>query len=93
VAVGSRSLESVLASKCRFSRWVALYRAAELRDKGLGIVPTGAAPHYDASVGDVYGQSLGSVQITASSAEDLIDRFIVATYTGMQNKHFTARPS
>ena len=59
----------------------------------LGIVPSGAAPHYDASVGDVYGQSFGSVQITASSAGDLIDRFITATYTGIQNEHFTPRPS
>jgi len=41
----------------------------------------------------VYGQSFGSVQITASSAEDLIDRFITAFYTGMQNEHFTPRPS
>ncbi|QTE28931.1 hypothetical protein [Pengzhenrongella sicca] len=92
-AVGSRSLESVLASKCRFSRWVALYRAADLRDNGLAIVPNGVAPHYDASAGAVYGHSFGSVQITAPSAEDLIDRFIAATYTGMQNKYFTARPS
>lgn len=91
--VGSRSLESVLAGKCRYSRWVALYRAADLRDKGLGIVPSGAEPHYDASVGDVYGQRFGSVQITASSAADLIDRFLTATYTGRQNEHFTARPS
>ncbi|HEY5554210.1 MAG TPA: hypothetical protein VIK43_04700, partial [Cellulomonas sp.] len=69
------------------------YRAADLRDKGLGIIPSGAAPHYDASVGDVHGQSIGSVQITASSAGDLIDRFITATYTGMQNERFTPRPS
>ena len=34
-AVGARSLESVLTGKCKFSRWVALYRAADLRDKGL----------------------------------------------------------
>ena len=92
-AVGARSLESVLAGKFKFSRSVALYRAANLRDKGLGIVPSGAAPHYDASVGDVYGQRFGSVQITASSAEDLIDRSITAIYTGMQNEHFTPRPS
>src|SRR3546814_400854 len=42
--VGAQSLESVLAGKCRFSRWVALYRAADLRDRGLGIVPSGVAP-------------------------------------------------
>lgn len=91
--VGAQSLESVLAGKCRFSRWVALYRAADLRDRGLGIVPSGVAPHYDASIGDVYGQHFGSVQVTASSAEVLIDRFLTATYTGMENEHFTPRPS
>jgi len=37
--------------------------------------------------------SFGSVQITASSAGDLIDRFITATYTVVQNEHFTPRPS
>jgi len=88
-----RPLDSVLADRCTFSRWVALYRAADLRDKGLGIVPSGALPHYDTSVGDVYGRTFGSVQITASSAEDLIDRFIAATYTGMRNLFFTPRPS
>ena len=92
-ALDTRLLESVLARTCAFSRWIALYRATDLRDKGLGIVPSGAAPDDDASVGDVYGQSFGSVQITASSAGDLIDRFIAATYTGMQNEHFTPRPS
>lgn len=88
-----RLLEAVLAGKCRFSRWVALYRAADLRDKGLGIVPSGAAPHYDASVGDVYGRDFGSVQITATCVEDLIDRFLTATYTGKKNERFTPRPS
>lgn len=88
-----RPLDAVLADRCRFSRWVALYRAADLRDKGLGLVPSGKAPHYDTSVGDVYGQNFGSVQITASSAEDLVDRFITATYTGVRNQFFTPRPS
>jgi hypothetical protein len=92
-AAGARSLEPVLAGRCRFSRWVALYRAADLRDKGLGLVPSGRAPHYDTSVGDVYGRAFGSVQITASSAEDLIDRFVAATYTGVRNQFFTPRPS
>lgn len=88
--VNAQSLESVLAKKCKFSRWFALYRAADLHDKGLGIVPSGAAPHYDANVGNVYGQNFGSVQITASSADDLVDRFTTATYTGLQN-HFLPR--
>lgn len=92
-AADAQSLQQVLAGKCRFSRWVALYRAADLRDTGLGIVPSGAAPHYDASLGDVYGKDFGSVQITASSAEDLVDRFVTATYTGTQNEHFTPRPT
>jgi len=83
----------MLATKCRFSRWLALYRAADLRDKGLKIIPSGAAPHYDASAGAVHGLSIGSVQITASSAKNFIDRFIAATYTGLQNEHFTARPT
>lgn len=88
-----RPLEAVLADRCKFSRWVALYRAADLRDKGLGLVPSGKVPHYDTSVGDVYGQSFGSVQITASSAEDLVDRFITATDTGVRNQFFAPRPS
>jgi hypothetical protein len=92
-AVGSRSLESVLAGRCKFSRWVALYRAADLRFRGLEIVPSGVEPHYDATVRDASDQDFGSVHITASSAEELIDRFLTATYTEMQNEHFTARPS
>jgi hypothetical protein len=35
----------------------------------------------------------GSGQITASSAEDLIDRFITAISPGLQNEHSTSRPS
>jgi len=42
-------------------------------------VPSGRPPHFDASVGDVYGRSYGSVRITATSAQDLVDRFLYAT--------------
>jgi len=87
-ADGDAALDSVLAVKCRRSKNVALFTAAELRDKGLGLVPSGKAPHYDTSVGDVYGRTFGSVQITATSAEDLVDRFMSAPYIIIENKHF-----
>jgi hypothetical protein len=83
------SLDDVLASKATRSRHVALFRAADLRDRGLGIVPSGKAPHYDTTVGTVGERTFGSVQITASSAEDLVARFRSAAYTVMENPHFT----
>jgi hydrogenase maturation factor HypE len=46
-------------------------------------------PHYDTTVGTVDGRTFGSVQITASSAEDLVARFRSAAYTVMKNPHFT----
>jgi hypothetical protein len=85
-----QSLDDVLASKASRSRHVALFRAADLRDRGLGIVPSGRAPHFDTTVGAVGGRTFGSVQITASSAEDLVARFRSAAYTVMQNPHFVS---
>ncbi|MHB1289167.1 hypothetical protein [Georgenia sp.] len=50
-------------------------------------MPSGNTPHYDTNVGDVYGCTFGSARITAPSAEDLIDRFIVASSTLVENHH------
>lgn len=68
-------LDWVLGEKLRRSRRAALNTAASLRDTGLGLVPSGKPPHFDTSVGDVYGSAFGSVQVVATSAEDLVDRF------------------
>jgi hypothetical protein len=87
-ADGETALDSVLKEKCRRSKYVALFTAAELRDKGLGIVPSGKFPHYDTSVGEVYGRTFGSVQIFATSAEDLVDRFMSASYKIIENRHY-----
>lgn len=81
-------LDVVLAKRCRLSRDVALFTAADLLKAGLGIVPSGKAPHYDTSIGEVYGRSYGSVQVVAPSAEELVDRFRSATYTVMENDHY-----
>ena len=81
-------VDRVLAEKAHKAAQAALFTAGDLRDKGLGLVPSGKTPHYDISVGDVSGRTFGSVQITAPSAEDLIDRFVSATYTLVQNRHY-----
>lgn len=83
-------VDRVLAEKAQKAARAALFTAGDLRDKGLGLVPSGKAPHYDTSVGDIDGRTFGSVQITAPSAEDLIDRFVSATYTLFQNRHHTS---
>lgn len=46
-------LDVVLVEKARKARRVALFTAGELRSQGLGLVPSGRAPHYDTSVGTV----------------------------------------
>jgi hypothetical protein len=81
-------VDRVLAEKCRRAARAALFTAGGLRDRGLGLVPSGKTPHYDTSVGDVYGRTFGSVQITAPSADDLVDRFRSATYTLVENDHY-----
>ena len=81
-------VDRVLAEKGQRAARAALFTAGGLRDKGLGLVPSGRAPHYDTTVGDVYGRSSGSVQITAPSADDLVDRLISATYTLVENHHY-----
>jgi hypothetical protein len=55
-------------------------------------VPSGRVPHHDAIVGTVGGQTFGSVQVTASSAEDLADRLVSAASTVVENRHYTEDP-
>ncbi len=86
-------LGNVLVEKARKARRVALYTAGELRGQGLGLVPSGRAPHYDASVGAVSGQVSGPMQVTAPSAEELVDRFMSAAYTVVENHLFEQDPT
>lgn len=44
-------LDKVLAEKARKARRVALFTAGELRSQGLGLIPSGRAPHYDTTHG------------------------------------------
>lgn len=86
-------LDKVLIEKARKARRVALFTAGKLRSQGLGLVPSGKAPHYDINVGTVNGQTFGAVQVIAPSAEDLVDRFISAAYTVAENHHFEQDPT
>lgn len=86
-------LDRVLAERTRKARRVALFSAGALSAQGLGLVPSGKAPHYDTSHGLVYGDSYGSVQVTAGSAEELVDRFIAAAYTVEDNSFYEQDPS
>ena len=90
-AAGEWPLDRVLANKAARAKTVALFRAGDLRDKGLSLVPSGRSPHYDTNVGEVYGRTFGAVQVTASTAADLVDRFVSATYTVMENPHYNER--
>jgi hypothetical protein len=83
-------MDKVLAVKARLSRYVALFRAGDLRERGLGIVPSGRSPHYDTHLGVVGGATSGAVQVTAGSAADLVLRFTSAHYTVAKNQHFTS---
>jgi len=79
---------TLFAEKCGRSKYLAVFVAGELRDKGLGLVPSGKAPHFDASVGSVYGNAFGSVQIVAPNAADLVARFMSAPYTVLENPYY-----
>ncbi len=85
--------DRVLAEKARKARRVALFTADGLREQGLGLIPSGKAPHYDTSDGPAYGASYGSVQATAGSAEGLVDRFLGAAYTVEDNSFYEQDPS
>lgn len=86
-------LERILTSKTRRARRVALFTAGALQEQGLGLVPSGKAPHFDASHGPVYGNSYANVQVTSGSAEELVDRFLAAAYTVKDNPHHQQEPS
>lgn len=90
-AVDRWSIDRVLSEKASRARTVALFRAGDLRDKGLGLIPSGRSPHYDTNVGEVDGRTFGAVQVTASTAADLVARFLSASYTVMENPHFSER--
>ena len=79
-------LGRVLAEKCRRAGRVVMFEAEALQSSGLGLVPSGREPHYDASLGPVYGQSFASVRVTAPTAEELVDRFLSAAYTVRDNE-------
>ena len=82
-------LERVLREKVRVARYVALFTAGDLRATGLGLVPSGRHPHYDATLGRVRGYTFGSVSVTAVNAADLVDRFIRSTYTVVENLYLS----
>lgn len=85
-------LDRVLEHKARKARRVALFTAGELRSQGLGIVPTGNAPHVDTTLGGAGRRAAGPMQATGASAEELVDRFLEATYTLVENHLFEPDP-
>ena len=44
-------LDRVLAEKCRRAGRVVMFEAEALQSSGLGLVPSGREPHYDARLG------------------------------------------
>lgn len=86
-------LERMLGEKTRKARRVALFSAGELTARGLGLVPSGRAPHYDTTHGPVYGATYGSFQATAGGAEELVDGFLSAPYTVEDNSFYEQDPS
>lgn len=86
-------MERLLSEKTRKARRVALFSVGELLGQGLGLVPSGKVPHYDATHGLVYGVSYGGDPNTAGSAEELVDRFVTAAYTVEDNSFYQQDPS
>lgn len=78
-------LDRLLAEKTRKARRVAVFSVGELLGRGLGLVPSGKAPHYDTTHGLVDGLGYGAVQDAAGSAPELVDRFLDAAYTVEDN--------
>jgi len=86
------TLDRVLGEKARKARYTALFTAGDLRERGLGLVASGRTPHYDTYVGRINGRAYGPTLVTAASAEELIDRFLSATYTVVENHLFEQDP-
>jgi len=86
-------LERVLREKMRKARRVASFSVGDLLEQGLGLVPSGKTPHYDTTHGAVYGATYRSLQVTAGSAEELVDRFLSAAYTVEDNSFYEQDPS
>lgn len=89
---GPWSLDRVLEQKARKARRVASFTAGELRSQGLSIVPSGKAPHVDTTVGAAARPAAGPMQVAGASAEELVDRFLLATYTLVENHLFEPDP-
>lgn len=85
-------LDRVLVQKARKARRVALFAAGELRSQGLSIVPSGKAPHVDATLAAAGRPAAGPMQVAGASAEELVDRFLLANYTLVENHLFEPDP-
>lgn len=86
-------LDRVLGERTRKARRVALFSAGDLLATGLGLVPSGKAPHFDTTDGSGHGAMYGSVQVTPGSAEELVGRFLGAPYTVEDNLLYEQDPS
>ncbi|HET7385434.1 MAG TPA: hypothetical protein VFJ19_02070 [Nocardioidaceae bacterium] len=86
------TLDRVLEQKARKAHRVAMFTAGELRSQGLGIVLSGKAPHVDTILGAAGRQAAGPMRLTGASAEELVDRFLRATYTLVENHLFEPDP-
>jgi hypothetical protein len=65
-----------------------LFTAGALAGQGLTLVASGREPHYDATDGTVITASSGSVRVTAGSADELVDRFLAASYAVRDNEFY-----
>ena len=79
-------MERVLDAKTRRARRVAVFRAGDLQEVGLSLVPSGKEPHYDAAFGDVYGTN-GASPSSSGSAAELVERFLAAPYAVVENNY------
>jgi hypothetical protein len=81
-------LARVLRDKARRARRVALFSAAAVRRRGLGLVPSGREPHWDVSFGPVYGELFGAEDAARVGAGELVDRLPSASYTVLENDYY-----
>jgi hypothetical protein len=81
-------LNRVVREKACRARRVALFPAAALRRRGLGLVPSGREPHWDVSFGPVYGDMFGAEDTAEVGAGELVDRLLGAPYTVQENGYY-----